>query len=339
MKYKVLIIGSGIGGLSAAAELKSRGIEDFKVVDRTPSLPLNLHNGVHYLHTNDFGTPFPFKFQEIRSKEQIWHPVKDIWKNQADLPEINEYGIKAFDIRHPSSIMDPGNRAWKTFIPMSNNMNDLIQAYHDYVGKEKFEWGYKLLSVDKEEKIATFEKDGLKLTIEYENMITTAPMNTFEELFGIKIDKPLEHRTVHVTNYKTTGIIPNWLVGIYIPDMDFPPYRITILNNIISMESSHKLTQEDEYNIKYHLGKQYDYELDTKTEYSWDTGRIWGLRPWDREKVVRELVEKDIYPLGRYGLWNGKLTMDTTAIQARDIVEFLVYPGMENEVIINNLKG
>jgi hypothetical protein len=324
MHIKYLVIGSGIGGLSAGAELKRLGIEDFKIVDQCQSVPLNLHNGVHYLHSIDFKLPFEFEFQEIRSKEQIWHPIGNIWKNEADIPEINEYGIKAFDVRHPSSIQDPGSRNWKTFVPLSNNMNDLLSGFYSYIGEEHFEFGAKLSSIDKEIGVAYFEKEGSNWSMEYEFVVSTVPLNCLDGFCQIKIDKPLEHRTVFVTNYKTTGIIPNWLISIYIPDKEFPPYRITLLNNIISMESGRKLTLEDEHIIKYHLGRHYDYEIDTKNEYEWSTGRIWGLRPWERKKIMDEFNECSIYPIGRYGQWNGKLVMDSTITQAQEVINKII---------------
>ena len=159
MKVKYLIIGCGIGGLSAAAALKESGLEDFLIVDKTSEVPLNLHNGVHYLHSDNFGTPFKFELKEIVSTEEIWDPRKDVFKKQAHIPEMIDYSLKVMNLRHPSSIMDPGSRPWKTYIPLSNNMNDLLAAYRDYIGLDKFKFNMKLSAVNILDKIATFEVD------------------------------------------------------------------------------------------------------------------------------------------------------------------------------------
>ncbi len=324
MKYKYLIIGSGIGGLAAAAELKEKGIEDFKIIDKVNELPLNLHNGVHYLHTNDFGTPFDFELKEIPSTEEIWNPRKDEFKKIAHIPEMMHYSMKVMGTRHPSSIMDPGNRSWKTFIPANNNMNDLISCYYDYIGKDKFEFGAKLCSVEPKSGTATFEKEGLFFTVSYQELISTAPLNLFAGICGMDLEKEFKHQSVFVTNYIAENIVPNWLVCIYISDNQFPVYRITIMNNIMSMESLVKLTPADEHITKYHLQRYFDYNLESKQDYCWETGRIWGLDKVSREEIVKMFKTKSIHLLGRFGRWDGKLTMDTTILQAKEIINSIL---------------
>ena len=324
MKTKYLIVGCGIGGLAAAAELKSKGQSELLVVDKCSELPLNLHNGVHYLHTNDFGTPFDFELKEIVSTEEIWNPRKDEFKKTSHLPEMIDYSMKVMNLRHPSSIMDPGSRAWKTFIPMSNNMNDLLSAYYEYIGEHNFKFGCKLSGINMQEKIATFEQDGVFWSVSYEYLITTAPLNCFGGICGIDLNKEFKNQTVYVTNYKTENIVPNWLICLYISDNKFPVYRITVLNNILSMESLTKLTVSEEHIIKYHLERYFDYSLDSKQDYAWETGRIWGLSKEDREEVVKKFADNDIHLLGRFGQWNGKLTMDTTVLQAKEIINRII---------------
>ncbi len=324
MKIKTLVIGCGIGGLSAGAALKEAGETDFLIVDRTPDVPLNLHNGVHYLHANDFGTPFPFEFKEITSTEEIWDPRKDTFKKQAHIPEMIDYSLKVMNLRHPSSIMDPGSRPWKTYVPLSNNMNDLLVAYRDYIGLEKFKFNMKLVKVNTITKTATFNIEGINVEIEYENLIETVPLNVFEKLTGTNFGKEFKFQKLYIANYKTTGIVPNWLISMYISDdREFPPYRITILNNIISMESLKEMSPEDEHIVHYHLKRYFDYELSSKESYAWDTGRIWGLSKPEREEVLKHFESFGIYPIGRYGQWDGKLTMDTTIIQAKELVNKL----------------
>ena len=58
-KYQTVIIGSGIGGLSAAAELKSQGME-FIVIEKAKELPLNLANAaIQSFCEVEPGTQFP----------------------------------------------------------------------------------------------------------------------------------------------------------------------------------------------------------------------------------------------------------------------------------------
>ena len=332
IKTKYLVVGAGVGGLAAGARLKERGETDFLIVDKCESLPVNLQNGVHYLHSNDFGTPFEFELKEITATEEIWDPRKDEFKKAANIPEMMDYSMKVMGLRHPSSIMDPSNRNWKTYIPMSNNMNDLLQGYHDYIGKEHFKWNKYLERVATREKCAEFSD----CIIDYEKMISTAPLNKFGTIVDINLgsdygELEFNHQALNITNYRTKNIVPNWLVGIYISDNRFPVYRITILNNIISMESLTKLTASDEHITKYHLDRYFDYELDTKQEYTWETGRIWGLTKDDRNVVVKLFEERDIFLLGRYGEWDGKRTIDTTVIKANQIIDSIA-------IIESNIK-
>ena len=127
MNYKIIILGAGIGGLGVGSWCSIRG-DDFIIVDLLKSIPLNFHNGIHYLHSQNLDLPFEFKTKKIQATEEIWNPRTDEFKKMSVLPEMIEYSMKLMGIRHPSSIMDPGNREWDTFVPESNNMNDLIKS-------------------------------------------------------------------------------------------------------------------------------------------------------------------------------------------------------------------
>ena len=324
-KIKFLVLGSGVGGLAIGGDLKSKGEENFLIIDRCDTLPLNLHNGVHYLHSNDFGIPFPFELKKISATEEIWNPRTNIFKMEANLPEMISYSMKVMGLRHPSSIMDPNNRSWDVYLPISYNMNDLIQSYYQYIGKEHFLFGENLVAIDTKHKIVTFNSTKYEGAIyyEYDYLISTIPLNILHSICGLQTDNEFKHQTVYITNYKTQNIVSNWLIGIYISDAKFPPYRITILNNIISMESIIPLTTIDEHIIKYHLEEYFDYDLQTKDTYEWTTGRIFGISQMEREKIIERFMDKNIFLLGRFGLWNGKLLMDSTIVQAHNIVNYV----------------
>jgi cation diffusion facilitator CzcD-associated flavoprotein CzcO len=132
-KVKTIIIGAGIGGLSAAAELKSKGEKDFIVLESQTKVPMNMQNGLHYLHSTDFGTPFPFKYKSNPIVEEIWDTRTNEFKKHATIPEIMEYSKKIGESkRHPCSIMDPG-KLKEVFVPENDDMNSLINAYVDYI--------------------------------------------------------------------------------------------------------------------------------------------------------------------------------------------------------------
>ena len=319
-----LIIGAGVGGLSAGARLKELG-KNFLIVEANSEVPRNLHNGVHYLHSDNFGTPFPFELKKISAIEEIYDPRHDTFKNLANIPEMMEYSLKVMGTRHPSSIIDPGRRQWDVYLPLSHNMNDLIDNYIGYINEriimgayKKIICGERLQHIESKEHIAYFPS----AEIEYKHMITTVPMPKMLEMLGYEIGDKFKSTTVHVTNYKTENIVANWLISLYISDPKFPPYRITVLNNIISMESVKPMTQIEEHIVKYHLEYYFDYELESKQYYAWETGRIFGLEKKERDEIMNyTFYPKSIYPVGRYGCWNGKLLMDTTILQAKEIIE------------------
>ena len=320
MKVKTLILGSGVGGLSAAAELKSKDETDFLVVDRTESLPMNLHNGLHYLHSCDFGTPFTFEFKNCILTEEIWDTRNNSFRKTATIPEMFEYSKKIMEnLRHPSSIMDPGKRS-EVWIPMSNNMNDLILAYYNYIGEDKFKWNMNLFELDLENKIAHFNE----IDIKYEKIISTLPINKFYEICRLKSPYEFKQKTIYINNYETKNIVPNWLIVLYMFDPKFPPYRFSVFNNLISMESLTDLTYEDEVVIKYLIGDLFDYDLKTKTNYKWETGRIFGLQKPEREEMVDFFAKIDIHLLGRFARWDGKLLIDSTILQAKEIVNKII---------------
>ena len=308
-KSKYFIFGAGVGGLACGARLKEKGIEDFLIIDKCPSLPLNLHNGVHYLHSNDFGTPFPFELKKIQATEEVWDPRTDTFKKTSQIPEMIEYSMKIMGLRHPSSIMDPGNRNWDTYLPISNNLNDLIQGYYNYIGKEHFVFN---------------EEISLIIVPRKNKIISTLPLPLMYSLCKFEKEYEFKNSPIYITNYKTENIVANWLIGIYISDPKFPPHRLTILNNIISMESIRPMTYEDEVIVKYHLERYFDYDLKTKESYTWETGRIWGLAKEERENVMNKFAKCNIHLVGRFARWDGKLLIDSTILQAKEVVDSLL---------------
>ena len=336
IKTKYLILGSGVGGLSAGANLKKLD-EDFIIVDKQEKLPNNLSNGLHYRHSTDLKLPFHTDFKSCILTENVWDPRTNKFSNYSFLPEMFEYSKKIMeDLRHPSSIMDPGKRNC-VWVPESNNMNDLLNQCHDYIGSEHFKFGFSLASVAKEMKTAIFKnsKDEV-MNVEYEYLITTMPVDKFVEIAKIEHNLEFKFKNLNMTNYKPKNIVPNWMIVLYISDPKFIPYRISCFNNVISMESLKELKYEDEIIVKYLLRDLFDYDLESKEVYEWKSGRIFGISKDERMKIVKEMIDCDIYPVGRFALWNGKIRMDDTARQAHDVVELIkvnIFDKSEQEII------
>jgi hypothetical protein len=321
-KFEFVILGSGIGGLAAGAELKRKGKDDFIILERSVCLPLNFKNGLHGLHTDRLNFPFPIQLKKIVTTETVWNPRKDEFKSRANLPDMIDYSLKVMNLRHPSSIMDAGNDPWQFYVPESNDMDDIPRGYGGYLGLSSFSFDSQISRIDLKNKIV--EVNGEE-EFGYEKLITTIPMNLFYELTGLSAQErfgvKLINRPLIITNYSALRIVPNWLIVIYISDEQFKTYRITVMNGLLSMESLFHLTPEDEAIIQYHLSRYFEYQLSSKIEYVWDGGRIWGLNRETRELIKQSLNIYGVYPVGRFACWDGKLRIDSTIEQANEVIE------------------
>jgi hypothetical protein len=312
IKTRVVILGAGIAGLSAAAELKRKGMEDFLIIEKGPEVPRNFKNGVHYIHTDQIDFPFEFHLKEVQTIEQIWNPFTDEFKERANAADAIQYSLKVMGIRHNSSVLDPGRRAWKTFIPESNNMDDLIQVYLSYIGLAHFRFNSEMVELLPMEVVT--DCLGVRVDILPEHIISTIPLPL------LKKDIHFKSKRIWTANYPAKDIVANFFVGLYIPDKEFPAYRITVLDKVISIEFMEEPNDYELSLVKHYLGKHFDYEMKEVTINCFQTGRIWGLEPAQRREIAEEFEAKGIYLVGRYGCWDGKLTIDTTIKQAQEVV-------------------
>ena len=327
-KISNLVLGAGIGGLAAGACLKENGL-DFLIIDKERSLPANLNNGLHYLHSTNLEIPFNFKFKSVVKNEEVWDIFKNEFKTKATIPEMFEYSKKIMEnLRHPSSIMDSGivNTA---FVPESNNINDLLIAYSDYIGGNNFLWKMDVATINTEKKVVLFKNNE---KIEYNNLISTIPIGYFYKACNLRCPYNLKSKELFVTNYKLLNIVPNWLIVLYIFDAKFPVYRITSFNGMISMESMSELSYEDEVIIKYHIGDLFEYDIKSKTNFKWNVGRIFGIGVKERKEIIENFIDKNIYLVGRFALWNGKLRIDNTAIYAVNVVRSIAVNNPEKDL-------
>lgn len=318
-KVKVLVLGSGAGGLGAAAWLKEKGI-DFMVVDGCKELPLNLHNGVHYLHTIP-ELPFKTDIKKITLTDAILNDGK-----MYDRPSLKfalKYSEKTGENQRPSSIMSVGKED-TAYMPSSNSLNTMLQEIYDYSGKENFQFGYWLKSIQTNEKVAWFENDNGMYRVDYEHIISTIPLDkmskTLEDEWINSLK--LECNSIFVANYKVERIVPNWMINVYIPDFNTPIYRASFLNGICSVESIKDLEEHDLHRIKDFLS-MFHINMQGVEKYNWKTGKVISITPEDRNRLVEILKEKEIYQIGRFGLWNRKLLIDSTINQAKAVVEHL----------------
>lgn len=318
-KTDILIIGSGAGGLGAAAWAKNLGIS-FLVVDGSQSIPLNLHNGVHYLHSIP-NLPFESNLKEITLTDGILSDGEII--HQPNLLHSLKYSEKVREIQHPSSIMDVGKKQ-NVYMPPSNTLNELLQKMADYAGMESFKFGYWLKSIDEKNKIASFDNNGEVLDVQYGSIISTIPLDIMRPKIALySLDNVvLESNPVYISNYRVSGIVPNWLINLYIPNQFTPIYRCSILNNVCSVESV-KLLDDRELKQVPEMLNMFHISTDGVQNFTWKTGKVLSISKDDRYHVVSELMEKSIYQIGRFGLWNRKLLVDSTIQQAADCVKFI----------------
>lgn len=332
-KVKTLVLGSGAGGLGAACWLKKKGDlgmymgeptndADFVVVDGCPELPLNLHNGVHYLHTIP-ELPFKSDIKKITLTDAILNDGK-----MYDRPSLKfalQYSEKTGESQRPSSIMAVGKED-TAYMPSGNSLNTLLQEMHEYAGKDKFIFGKWLNAIDTEKKIAYFrDKDSdEELVVEYENVISTIPLDKMKQLIDNSFINTLklDCTAIHVANYKVDRIVPNWMINVYIPDASISIYRASFLNGICSVESTKAIDDWEIVKIAKFLDMFY-LSTNGVQGYEWKTGKVVSISTDDRAELIEILKGKDIYQIGRFGLWNRKLLIDSTINQAKAVVEYL----------------
>lgn len=315
-KVKTIVIGAGVGGLGAGCWLKSLK-EDFLILEKLNQVPMNLHNGVHYLHSIP-ELPFDADLKEITLTDGVLTKEGRI----RHIPELNdalEYSEKVRSIQHPSSIYEVGKRH-SVFVPKSNCMNDYITAMADYIGTENFMFESDIKSIDLKNKAIWI---GDKF-IEFENIISTMPLNAFLKLSSDEkfTDLKFQSTPIDIVNFTIEKIVPNWLINLYVPDPKQKVYRLSILNGVASIESVCKI-EKTEYGLIKELFKMFHLNIEDPKEYTWSSGKIVSLDIDTRDKILQYFVSMGIFPIGRFGTWNNKLLVDTTINQAMEVSKYI----------------
>jgi len=320
MKIDTIVIGAGAGGLGAGCWLKNEGIE-FVIMDPAGAVPMNLHNGVHYLHSIP-NLPFDANLKRITLTDVIMENGE--FYHKPNLKHALDYSEKVRDIQHPSSIMSVG-KTDSAYMPDSN-LNELIAKMMKYIGSENFELNAKVTAIDPVRKKVSVAKHGEVKIYEYEHIISTVPLPEMLRLIGYREFQPdFIYSPIHVSNYPIENIVPNWMINIYLPNKNVAPYRASILNGICSVESIKKLSTQEAQEVPRMLKMFRIGELEN--DYVWEKGKILSISIDQRKELVEMFADKGIYQIGRFGLWNRKLLVDSTINQAQAAVKHISVGG------------
>jgi len=308
------------------------GEDDFLIVDKCDAVPKNLHNGVHYLHSIP-SLPFDMEFKSVTLTDGVLDaetPVigtdgkidgKTEIRHIPNLQDMLKYSEKVREVQHPSSIMEIGKRE-SVFLPKTNTLNEMIVRMESYIGSKKFMMGYQLHELNVEEKYADVidAQKGI-IRIHYKNCISTLSLGLVQEHFGEEYE--LKANPVYICNAVVDKIVPNWMINLYVPNSNTPMYRASLLNNVVSIESIHEMSRE-EVDTAFDVLRMFHIDRDSSEVYTWNTGKVMSISIDQREGIITKMAKKNFYSIGRFGLWNRKLLVDSTIGQAESVVKFLL---------------
>jgi len=330
-KYKTIILGAGVAGLGAGSWLKHTK-EDFLIIEKLNEIPLNLNQGVHYLHSIP-QLPFGAELKEITLTDGVLSEGKI--RHRPELQDALQYSEKVRAIQHPSSIFEIGKRT-SVFIPKSNNMNDYIKKMIKYIGNH-FLLGQEVIEINLNKKQILVGKEN----IEFDNLISTIPLNKFLQISNDKLfqDINFSYIPINILNFKVDKIVPNWLINLYVPDPKQKTYRLSILNNVASIESIDKIPKTEFGQIK-ELFNMFHLDINGSKSYVWNQGKIVSIDIDTRMKILNHFVPLKVFPIGRFGIWNNKLLIDATINQAYSVCKYITSHSIFKEDInklINSL--
>lgn len=323
-----LIIGAGAGGLGAAVWLENLGV-DYQIFDAAPELPKNMHNGVHYLHSIP-ELPYSADIKTITLTDGILCACGcGKTRDKATLIDALEYSEKVREMQHPSSIMEVSKHQ-TAYLPSTNTLNSMMSEMHSQTDKSCYNWGMFLTELNPSTKCALFkDKDGNERKINYRNCISTVPLKHIQKSFGYELE--LKSNPIYVTNYDVERIVPNWLINLYVPNPEVAMYRVSILNGIASVESTRDLT-EQEINMQipsvlsmFHLKSSMETGAlrYSAKPFKWETGKVVSISYDCRRELVDKMHAHSFYSIGRFGLWNRKLLVDSTINQAANVARYI----------------
>lgn len=335
-RYNTIILGAGAGGLGMGTWLKGF-MDDFLIIEGNQSLPMNMCNGVHYLHSvPEFPEKFYPDIKEITLTDGILKTGGEI-SHIPTLIDALDYSEKVREIQHPSSIFEIGKRK-TVFLPSSNMCDSLTSEMHDYIGKDHFEFGWWVQEVNAVKKSVTISNIRETIEIGYEHLVSTIPLGKLIKFAYFKEFDDLEFKCnpIEVVNFKVNRIVPNWLINLYIPSKNEPVYRASVLNGLISMESIRNI-EDIEFERLKELFSMFYIDISSTERYTWTMGKIMSLSIDQRKSILETMIKNNIFILGRFGLWNRKLLVDSTINQAKLIFDYLK-EDISRKELINKLS-
>lgn len=226
-------------------------------------------------------------------------------------PESNfENTIKNFKIPDNSSYND-------NFIYPAKGALQFVESLLKRIDKNKILFNKNILSIDIDKKEA-ITSDGEK--IKYEKLISTIPLNSLLKIIGYEKNIKLESNKVLVINMGFETPINNDSHWIYFPEKDYNFYRIGFYSNILGQERG---------SLYVEIGFEQNKEIDIKKELELTITNLKKIGfinsdPISYETIVmnpaychittenenkiqeifKQLKEKDLYSIGRYGRWS-----------------------------------
>ena len=228
------------------------------------------------------------------------------------------------------------------FLYPVNGAGSFIKVLHDNLDKEKILLNTEVISIDKDKHIAKLSNGE---EVEYENLINTAPLNKFLDLFGDvykDLKEELSYNKVLVFNLgfdrKSKLDKEHWL---YIPSKDCNYYRIGFYDNILGTDKLSMYIEigysKDDVITKEEIDRQLKLTLDNLSKQGiideqtklvdhqtiiMDPAYV-HIEKETNEKIQQlfnDLKNNNIYSIGRYGAWT-YCSMEDCMLEAKSLVE------------------
>lgn len=312
--FDVIIIGSGISGLLMACRLQQeRFAGSILVVEkRAKENIFEIADDVPYYFNRQTDIPGLY-LQNSFIDMKIWD--RGIVFRNATKEIARRYAIKIVGQECKTTI-EHLIRKRLIFIPTVNEHKGrrsiLLKSLFENIKKRVvflFERKVKVINIVKK---LILLNDGSMIS--FKHLINTIALPVFLQ----SIEPPITNSLELESKPFFIALIPckstSQYQAVYCPDLNIRFNRCALLDDCIFIESP------NEFNLKsisnYELGFFESLKLNWIIEHKdilckWiKPGRFVALNTKERENLVNNLKEKDVFLLGRYGTWTFKLTED-----------------------------
>jgi len=296
--------------------------------------------------------------------EHFFFPYnRKVWATPLQLMGFNwiaeRVSVPEFEAVLKTFVMEKKDSGWgpnsQFRYPLQGGVGDVFRKLAELVGKNKISYQKDVIKIDAKKKIIYFSDQSSE---SYQTLITTLPLNY---LLRIVQGLPSEitalaekfiYNSVYCVGLGVKGKCPSDKHWLYFPEKNFPFYRVSYLSGYspnmapdkgyfsllcetaFSPDSPLKIGAGDVVKavIKGGLMARYNekdlVEIWEKTsEYAYCVpfkGRDEVL-----EKIIPELEKRDIYSVGRFGLWKYEIgNTDHSVLQGKALAERLL-PGLK----------